>query len=74
MVEGNYYGGQDREIVWTGSANFSYYSLRQSDETILQLEDPTIFAAYKANFDSARDGAPHQPANGDPAQVCRVQA
>jgi phosphatidylserine/phosphatidylglycerophosphate/cardiolipin synthase-like enzyme len=67
MVEGNYYGGPDREIVWTGSANFSYNSLRQSDETILQLEDPTVFAAYKANFDSVRDGATHQPDNGDPA-------
>lgn len=67
MVEGDYYGEPDREIVWTGSANFSYNSLRQSDETILQLEDSAIFADYAANFASARDGATHQPANGGSA-------
>ncbi|GAA4204538.1 phospholipase D-like domain-containing protein [Actinocatenispora rupis] len=63
-VEGKYYGGADREILWTGSANLSTNSLRQSDETILQIEDPTVFAAYRDNFRAARDGAAHQPANG----------
>jgi hypothetical protein len=64
MVEGKYYGVPDREVVWTGSANWSTNSLRQSDETILQLEDSTVFAGYLANFRAARDAAVHQPANG----------
>lgn len=64
MIEGKYYGVPNRKIVWTGSANWSTNSLRQSDETILQLEDPTIFAQYLTNFRAARDNAVHQPANG----------
>ncbi|WP_133900587.1 phospholipase D-like domain-containing protein [Actinophytocola oryzae] len=64
MVEGKYYGVADRKIVWTGSANFSTNSLRQSDETILQLEDSTVFGQYLTDFRAARDNAFHQPANG----------
>ncbi|HYQ67576.1 phospholipase D-like domain-containing protein [Actinophytocola sp.] len=64
LVEGKYYGVADRRIVWTGSANFSTNSLRQSDETVLQLEDSTVFGQYLADFRAARDSAPHQPANG----------
>jgi hypothetical protein len=65
MVEGKYYGVPDRRIVWTGSANWSTNSLRQSDETVLQLEDPAVFAQYLTNFRAARDNAFHKPANGD---------
>jgi hypothetical protein len=64
MVEGKYYGVPDRRIVWTGSANWSTNSLRQSDETVLQLEDAAVFAQYLADFRAARDNAAHQPANG----------
>jgi len=64
LVEGKYYGVADRKIVWTGSANWSTNSLRQADESILQLEDSAIFGGYAANFAAARDNAPHQPANG----------
>jgi phosphatidylserine/phosphatidylglycerophosphate/cardiolipin synthase-like enzyme len=64
LVEGKYYGVADRKIVWTGSANWSTNSLRQSDETVLQLEDSTIFTQYLGDFRAARDSAPHQPANG----------
>ncbi|GAB3416377.1 phospholipase D-like domain-containing protein [Flindersiella endophytica] len=66
MVEGKYYGVPDRGIVWTGSANWSTNSLRQSDETILQFEDPAVFAQYLTNFRAARDNALRKPANGDP--------
>jgi phosphatidylserine/phosphatidylglycerophosphate/cardiolipin synthase-like enzyme len=64
LVEGRYYGVPDRRIVWTGSANWSTNSLRQSDETVLQLEDSAVFAQYLADFRAARDNAAHQPANG----------
>lgn len=63
-VDGKYYGVPDRRLVWTGSANLSTNSLRQSDETILQLEDPTIAEAYRANFHDVLTAATHHPANG----------
>ncbi|SCL32190.1 Phosphatidylserine/phosphatidylglycerophosphate/cardiolipin synthase [Micromonospora rhizosphaerae] len=55
QVEGNYYGRADRTITWVGSHNFSYNSLRQSDETLLQLEDSTVFDAFRTNFRTVRD-------------------
>lgn len=64
MVEGKYYGVADRKVLWTGSANWSTNSLRQADETILQLENGGVFGGYVTNFAAARDSAPHQPANG----------
>lgn len=50
QVEGKYYGVPDRTITWTGSANLSTNSLRQSDETMLQYEDSSVFDAYRTNF------------------------
>ena len=47
--------GADRTITWVGSHNFSYNSLRQSDETLLQLEDSTVFSAFRTNFRTVRD-------------------
>jgi hypothetical protein len=64
LVEGNYYDGPDRKILWTGSHNWSGNSLRQSDETMLQLEDPAVHDAYVANFNKLRAATTHQPANG----------
>lgn len=60
QVEGDYYGVPDRSVTWTGSANFSTNSLRQSDETVLQYEDTSpaaagsVFAAYRSNFTTIR--------------------
>lgn len=60
QIEGDYYGVPDRSITWTGSANFTTNSLRQSDETILQYEDTSpaasgsVFAAYRSNFTTIR--------------------
>ncbi|MFF0794903.1 phospholipase D-like domain-containing protein [Streptomyces spiralis] len=74
QVEGNYYDGPDRSITWTGSANFSYNSLRQSDETILQYEDTSpaaagsVFDAYRTNFRTIRDASNiYSAANGTTA-------
>ncbi|MER7535972.1 phospholipase D-like domain-containing protein [Streptomyces sp. NPDC097704] len=65
LIEGNYYDVPDRKIVWTGSHNWSTNSLRQSDETMLQFEDPAIHDAYVANYNKLRAATTHQPANGD---------
>ncbi len=68
MIEGKYYGVADRKYLFTGSHNWSTNSLRQSDETVLQLaDDDAVFAAYLANFRAVRDSATHQPANGGSA-------
>jgi hypothetical protein len=74
QIEGKYYGGADRRILWTGSHNLSYNSLRQSDETMLMLEatDPTseaIYNGYTSNFwdminASNSTGVPHTAPNG----------
>ncbi|MFF4601801.1 phosphatidylserine/phosphatidylglycerophosphate/cardiolipin synthase family protein [Streptomyces sp. NPDC001339] len=65
LIEGNYYNRPDRRIVWTGSHNWTGNSLRQSDETVLQLEDSAVFGAYARNFALTHAATTHQPANGD---------
>jgi hypothetical protein len=50
QIEGKYEGKADRTVTWTGSHNWSYNSLRQSDEVMLQSEDPAVFRAFRANF------------------------
>jgi phosphatidylserine/phosphatidylglycerophosphate/cardiolipin synthase-like enzyme len=74
QVEGDYYGVPDRSVTWTGSANFSTNSLRQSDETVLQYEDPSpaaagsVFAAYRSNFTAIRTASNiYSAANGSHA-------
>jgi phosphatidylserine/phosphatidylglycerophosphate/cardiolipin synthase-like enzyme len=70
QIEGDYYGGPDRKIVWTGSANWSTNSLRQSDETLLQLEDSTVYDAYTANFQAIRDSPTIRTAANGGAASC----
>ncbi|MEV4759208.1 phospholipase D-like domain-containing protein [Micromonospora sp. NPDC049559] len=55
QIEGKYYGVPDRTITYVGSHNLSYNSLRQADETMLQLEDTAVFEAFRANFRTVRD-------------------
>lgn len=55
QVEGRYYGKGDRLLTWVGSHNLSHSSLRQSDEVLLQSEDPTVFAGFRDNFTAVRD-------------------
>ncbi|QGZ49303.1 hypothetical protein GPZ77_13785 [Streptomyces sp. QHH-9511] len=71
LIEGNYYNTPDRKILWTGSHNWTTNSLRQSDETMLQLEDSALHDAYVANFNKPRAATTHQPANGDAPVTCR---
>lgn len=77
QVEGDYYGAPDRSITWTGSANFSTNSLRQSDETILQYEDASpaasdsVFAAYRSNFSAIRTSPSIYPVANGATATCR---
>ncbi|MFE9468658.1 hypothetical protein ACFYNW_34465 [Streptomyces virginiae] len=45
-------------------------SLRQSDETMLQLEDAAIHDAYVANYNKTWAATTHQPANGCAPATC----
>lgn len=54
LIEGVYYGVKDKKIILTGSHNLSYSALRENDETLLRIADPTLYAAYRRNFVQTR--------------------
>jgi phosphatidylserine/phosphatidylglycerophosphate/cardiolipin synthase-like enzyme len=46
-------------MVWVGSYNFTHPGLRLNDETVLRINDPGVYDAYKMNFESLwRPGKP----------------
>ncbi|GAA2797682.1 phospholipase D-like domain-containing protein [Streptomyces showdoensis] len=49
LVEGTYDGVAGRKLVWTGSHNYTYPALRANDETLLKIDDPALYAQFKAN-------------------------
>ncbi|MET9952192.1 phospholipase D-like domain-containing protein [Streptomyces sp. NPDC006339] len=51
LVEGTYDGVAGRKLVWTGSHNYTYPALRANDETLLKIDNPALFAQYKANHE-----------------------
>ncbi|MFD8910969.1 phosphatidylserine/phosphatidylglycerophosphate/cardiolipin synthase family protein [Streptomyces sp. NPDC059575] len=61
LVKGGYDDGSskvyDRKILWTGSHNYTFNSLRDSDETFVKLEDTASFDTYENFFKSALSSA-----------------
>ncbi|MFG2840232.1 phosphatidylserine/phosphatidylglycerophosphate/cardiolipin synthase family protein [Streptomyces zaomyceticus] len=57
LIEGTYYGGVNKKIVFTGSHTYTTTALRYNDETLLKYEDATVFDAYVGNFESQRAAA-----------------
>lgn len=57
LVEGTYYGGVNKKIVFTGSHTYTTTALRYNDETLLKYEDATVFDAYVKNFEAQRAAA-----------------
>ncbi|MEU8761950.1 phospholipase D-like domain-containing protein [Streptomyces sp. NPDC048659] len=49
LIEGTYDGTAGRKLVWTGSHNYTYPALRANDETLLKIDDPALYAQFKAN-------------------------
>ncbi|MEU7015620.1 phospholipase D-like domain-containing protein [Streptomyces sp. NPDC046385] len=49
LIEGVYDGVAGRKLVWTGSHNYTYPALRANDETLLKIDDPALYAQFKAN-------------------------
>ncbi|MFB6628474.1 phosphatidylserine/phosphatidylglycerophosphate/cardiolipin synthase family protein [Streptomyces sp. NPDC056362] len=54
LIEGTYYNGPDKKIVFTGSHTYTENALRYNDEALLKYEDPAVFAAYLQNFEDQR--------------------
>ena len=49
LVSGQYLG-EKRDIVWTGSHNYTVNALRNNDETLLKITDSAIHADYAADW------------------------
>ncbi|OEJ51910.1 hypothetical protein BGK72_15185 [Streptomyces agglomeratus] len=49
LVEGTYAGAAGRRLVFTGSHNYTYPALRSNDETLLKIDNATLFGQYKTN-------------------------
>lgn len=47
--------GAARQLVWTGSHNLTFGALRRNDETLLRVDDPAIFAAFRADWQAIHD-------------------
>ncbi|MGA5102002.1 phospholipase D-like domain-containing protein [Streptomyces lavendulocolor] len=54
LIEGTYYNGPNKKIVFTGSHTYTENALRYNDEALLKYEDPAVFDAYVKNFEDQR--------------------
>jgi hypothetical protein len=43
-------GKSHRKLVWTGSHNYTQGALRDNDEVLLRVDDPTVYADFLANW------------------------
>jgi PLD-like domain len=48
-------GTAHRKLVWTGSHNYTEGALRDNDEVLLRVDDPTVFADFLANWNTIHD-------------------
>jgi hypothetical protein len=55
MINGNYLGNTRSKIVFTGSGNFDWTSLRTANEQTLKIIDDTHYGLYARNFYIIRD-------------------
>lgn len=58
LIEGTYLGGANRKLVFTGSHNYTFPNLRANDETLLKIDNPAVYDAFKTNFDTIK-ASPH---------------
>lgn len=50
LIEGHFAGKKNAKVVFTGSHNFSYGSLRDNDETLLRVTGAKIHDQFRSNF------------------------
>lgn len=53
MIDGTYLDGP-HQLVFTGSHNYTLSALRANDESLLKIDDPTIYTQFKTNYDALR--------------------
>ncbi|WP_219665776.1 phospholipase D-like domain-containing protein [Streptomyces bambusae] len=58
LVEGTYLGVPQRKLVFTGSHNYTFPNLRSHDETLLKIDNPAVYDAFRSNFETVKAG-PH---------------
>ncbi|MGA5703468.1 phospholipase D-like domain-containing protein [Peterkaempfera bronchialis] len=54
IIEGTYLGGANRKVVFTGSHNYTYPTLRSHDETLLKIDNAAVYDSFKADFEAIR--------------------
>lgn len=57
MIDGNYDNQPNQKVVFTGSYNFTYRSVRVNDETWMRINDATAHDDFVRNFLDVRDAA-----------------
>lgn len=50
LIDGNYAGDKNQKVVFTGSYNFTFKSLRENDETWLRIRSSAVHGDFKHNF------------------------
>ncbi|MBN6039815.1 phospholipase D-like domain-containing protein [Amycolatopsis sp. 195334CR] len=57
LIDGGFAGKSKQKVVFTGSYNFTYRSVRVNDETWLRVDDPAVHDSFLANFTEVRNAA-----------------
>ena len=50
LIDGHYAGAKNQKVVFNGSYNFTFKSLRENDETWLRVKSADVHTAFKKNF------------------------
>lgn len=50
LIDGAYAGDALRKLVWTGSHNYTGPALTANDETLLRVDDESVFLSFEADF------------------------
>lgn len=61
LVDSDYRGDNGvthRKLVFTGSHNYTANALENNDEVLIRVDDPDVFAAYRANWTAMRATKP----------------
>ena len=51
LINGTYDGTPGRKLVFTGSHNYTWGALRANDETLLKIDNSSIYDQFKLNHD-----------------------
>jgi hypothetical protein len=57
LIDGHFDGKPDQKIVFTGTFNFTWKSVRVNDETLLQINDADVHDEYRDYFGEVRRAA-----------------